>query len=307
MATLLAVAGALSSVELGPSSAGSVLAACRRFLPADLGFTALLVLAVLVAGLVVLSLLVRSLVRQLRGSRRYLTRLGPVAPTTTAGIPVVVFAAERADAFCAGYARPRIYLSSGALDALDGPELEAVLAHESHHRDRRDPLRLLVIRSLADALFFMPALRRVGSRYAALAELAADEAALGGRGACARGAGGRGAGALASALLAFARTRDADAVVGISPERADHLLGEAPPRWELPLSVFAGVLLTVAGVGALGPVAADLVSGSTLELPMLLAESCMVLLLLAPLAGAVLLLRRTKPWARVRRLARLGG
>lgn len=292
-ATLLAVAAAVSTVDVGSSSPGALLSACQRFLPRDLGWAAVLVLAVLVAGLVVFSLWIRSLARQLWSSRRYLSRLALVERAVVTGTPVVVFASHRADAFCAGYLRPRVYLSSGALDLLSRRELEAVLAHERHHRDRRDPLRLLLIRSLADALFFMPALRRLGDRYAALAELAADEAAI------RRG----GTDTLASAVLAFGGGAEAQVVVGISPERADHLLGATRPRWELPLSLFAGVLLTLAGVAALGVIAATAAAGATLDLPMLLAESCMIFMLLVPAAGAVALLRRVAPWGRGRRTA----
>src|SRR4051794_1375953 len=53
--------------------------------------------------------------------------------------------------------------------------LGAVLAHEEHHRTRRDPLRILVITCLADALFFLPAVARLRDRYVALVELRADD------------------------------------------------------------------------------------------------------------------------------------
>lgn len=281
-ATVLAVVAAVSTVELDSRSPGALLGACRQFLPAGLGWAAVLVLAVLVVGVLVLSLWIRSLARQLWGTRRHLSRLALVERAAVAGTPVVVFASARGDAFCAGCLRPRIYISTGALALLSRRELEAVLAHERHHRDRRDPLRLLLIRSLADALFFMPALRRLGERYAALAELAADEAAI----------RGGGAGTLTSALLSFGGGPGAHAVVGISPERADHILGATEPRWELPLSLFAGVLLTVTGIAALGAIAASAAAGTTVHLAMLLAGSCMILMLLVPVAGAVRLLRR---------------
>lgn len=114
---------------------------------------------------------------------------------------------------------------------LSHEELDAVIAHESHHARRRDPLRLLVARSVAADLFFLPVMRRLAERYAAMAELAADEAAVGAT---------RGPRALASALLAF-DAHPSPAVVGIAPERIDHLLGR-DVRWDLPtLTLLAGI------------------------------------------------------------------
>lgn len=284
-ATLLAVVAALSAVELSAPSPGALLDACRQALPAGLGWPAAVVLAALTAGGIVLLLFARSLARQLHARRRHLDRLAIQGRLAIAGARVLVFEGERPDAFCAGYLRPRIYVSRAVLELLEPEELEAVISHERHHRDRRDPLRLLVIRSLADALFFMPWLRRLGDRYAALAELAADEAAV----------RTKGAGTLASAMLAVGATKDPDVVVGLGPERADHLLGERCPRWELPVSLLAGALLTVAAVASLGVIAATATTGPPLQLAMLLAESCMVLMLALPLAAAALLLLRARP------------
>lgn len=59
-------------------------------------------------------------------------------------------------AFAAGLARPGIWLSAGLLALLDQVELAAVLRHERHHVRRRDPLRVLLARSVAHGLFFVP-------------------------------------------------------------------------------------------------------------------------------------------------------
>src|SRR4051794_29773313 len=63
-------------------------------------------------------------------------------------------------AFCAGYVRQRVYISTGALALLSEPELAAVRAHDRHHAASRDPLRLACARVCSHALFFLPALRR---------------------------------------------------------------------------------------------------------------------------------------------------
>lgn len=271
--TSLAVIAALASVKLTVPSPGALVEACTRVLPADLGWTALIVLALLVLGTVVAALWARSLFRQLRASRRYVRDLGPAHARRIAGTDVRVFHGGEVEAFCAGYLTPRIYVSTAALASLNTAELDAVLAHERHHRDRRDPLRLLVIRSLGAALFFMPALGRLTERYAALAELAADEAAV----------RAKDAPSLASAMLSFGEAKPSGVVVGIAAERVDHLLGAAP-RWELPALLLAAAAAAVGGLGMLAILAATAV-GAPMDLAMLMAESCMMLLAVAPLVA----------------------
>ncbi len=61
-------------------------------------------------------------------------------------------------ALCIGMLRPRIVVSTGLLGHLGREELAAVLAHEELHRRRRAPLRQLVARVTARALFFVPLL-----------------------------------------------------------------------------------------------------------------------------------------------------
>jgi Zn-dependent protease with chaperone function len=68
------------------------------------------------------------------------------------GREIVVVAGAAPIAFCSGLLRPRIFVSQGALRRLSAAELLAVVAHESHHADRRDPLRLLIGRALASLL-----------------------------------------------------------------------------------------------------------------------------------------------------------
>ena len=80
-------------------------------------------------------------------------------------------------AFCAGWLRPRVYVSTGGLSRLSPDELAAVLAHEHHHKALRDPLRLAVGAVLSQALFFLPVLRPLHERYGDVAELRADAAA----------------------------------------------------------------------------------------------------------------------------------
>ena len=79
-------------------------------------------------------------------------------------------------AFAAGLARPHIWLSSGLLALLDEPELAAVLRHERHHLHRRDPLRVLLARSLSHGMFFLPVAASLRDLYMDAKEREADAA-----------------------------------------------------------------------------------------------------------------------------------
>lgn len=117
---------------------------------------------------------------------------------------------------------------------------------------------------LADGLFFLPVLRRLADRYADLAELDADQAAM----------HRTGAGPLAAALL---RLSPASAVAGVAPEPVDGLLGH-PPRDELPVASLTPGLLGLAAILAAVATTADVTghAGITLNVPTLVAQGCMV-------------------------------
>lgn len=278
LALLLGAGGvALVGLDLRLPSAAAVAAACDRWLAAG-GPAALLTLTV--AALASASLVrgLRSAVRQVRASRRYLAAL-PIAREEVAvdGQPCSVIDSAAPQAFCAGYLRPRIYLSRGSLKRLAAGELEAVLAHERHHARRRDPLRLLLARALADALFFIPLLRRIGERYEALGELAADEAAVRRL---------ERPGPLASALIKFGDAGPERApVLAIAPERVDHLMGDPEAaRWQLPRLLTAGGALALLGLGLLFLLSWQLDPAP--QLPVLLAAGCMSGMIGGPIALA---------------------
>lgn len=262
----------LSRVSLALPSAAALLESCKSLIP-QLTFANLATLAVIGLGVTVIGFTADSAVRRVRASRRVVRGLQTVERRSTAsGSTVTIFQSSSAIAFCAGLVRPRLYLSTGALDVLNDDELAAVVAHERHHASRRDPLRLLVAGVISDGLFFVPALRRLADRYGDLAELAADRSAV--------RAHGDDPAPLASALLAFEQADPA--VVGIAPERVDHLLGDRP-RWGLPVALSVWAVVVLSGVGGLavhvqaGPAAA-------MNLPMLVAQSCMAIIVLLPLA-----------------------
>jgi hypothetical protein len=277
---------ALTGLELRVPSAAAIAAACDHGLEAG-GPAALLTLGATGLAGASLALGLRSASRQARASRRYLAALPHGAEAVEiGGERCRVVDSDAPTAFCAGYLRPHIYLSRGALAQLDPDELRAVVAHERHHARRHDPLRLLVARALAAALPFIPLLRRISERYEALGELAADEAAV-------RDLEGRGP--LASALLKFGEAEPQSApVVAIAPERVDHLIGDREAgTWRLPRWLAGRSALALAGLAVL--VVLSLQVEPSPQLPILLAAGCMAAMAGGPIAlaaGALVLSRR---------------
>jgi hypothetical protein len=155
-----------------------------------------------------------------------------------------------------------VYLSEGAVATLGAAELGAVVAHEGHHADRRDPLRILIARAIGDAY----ALRALPRREQALAELSADAAAV----------RTGGTAPLASALLAFPG--------GVAPERVDRLAG-ARPVGEVTASMVVAAGVVIAALG-LAIAAALLVPGHpSFCLPLASAPGWILVALTARLAA----------------------
>ena len=279
---LLAVSVAFRSLSFGEPSAVRLLQACREVVFSGETVISAAVLALTGIGLAVLGLAVRSTLHHCRAQRDALSRLQGQRETTYRGTPLIVFVHASPEAFCAGLLRPRVYLSSAALETVEDRQLLAVIEHEAHHCRRRDPLRILTVQVLSDSLFFLPVMRHLRERYCALVELAADEAAM------TVGAGRR---SLAAALLVFAE--GPTGVVGIAPERVDHLLGERP-RWELPVTLLAGALLTLAGLAAIAMTVAHTASPGGISVAALSAQACMIAMVVMPVMLGVTLVAITR-------------
>lgn len=284
-ATVAAGVLAATRIELTGPPLAAFAAACQRWLLPQFTTASLLVGALGGVSLAAVALCVRSAARQLLAARAFERGL-PVTGGLS-GLPRGWVVADRVpQAFCIGWLRPRIYLSQGALDVLDEAERDAVIAHERHHARRRDPLRLLLARSLGEGLFFLPVLRRLAQRYEDLAELAADEAAVN---------AARGTRPLASALLAF-DAHPGPAVVGIAPERVDSLLGR-PGRLELPARLLVGGLATIGALVTVTTVTAGAAARGAVDLPVVMAQACMLAMVAVALmlgAMGVLSVRRLR-------------
>jgi len=276
-AVIAILGAALSKISLAPPPVEELLAACGSLLPAELSPLAAALVGLAGLALIVLVRGIRSALVEARVQLGVRAGLRLAVEGELEGASVRLFPSSRPQAFCAGPLRPRVFLSAAARDRLSPAELRAVLAHEGHHVRRRDPLRLLVARILSDALFFIPALRRLERRYAELAELAADEAAV-------RAAGSA---ALASALLKLGARDYPEITIGLAPERVDHLCG-APTRWRLEPRVLVLSVLAVTGITGTA-LLAGVAGGARVEVLAVAVHSCMALMLAAALAFLVAL------------------
>jgi hypothetical protein len=254
----------------GASHQVSILGQTVSYPVANAEAVALVLLAAL--GAVVIVLALSAAVREGQRSGRFQRRLAAMNPQPLHGALVIADSSPRA--FCAGLLRPRVYVSSGAVAMLDEAALGVVLAHERHHADRRDPLRLAASRVLARALFFVPGVGDLADRQQALAELSADETAV--------DAIPEHRSALARAMLSFSDAPGAEGSGGVDPVRIDYLLGE-PPSWRFPALLFLAGCLIIALLGTVAWFAGQLASGSaTLALPFLSRQPCIVLLAAIP-------------------------
>lgn len=277
--------------DLTPPSGTEISEACQSWLSSG-GPAAVLGLSIiaLAIGLLVISL--RSLWGQVRASKRYVAGLQLGRSIDIDGATCERIDSAQALAFCAGCLRPRIYVSEGLIETLSEKELRAVVAHERHHLRRRDPLRRVVARALADGLFFVPLLRRTSERYAVLGELAADEAAVETL---------QDRRPLAAALLKLSdREALPYSVTGIDAERVDQLLGDPEAgRWQLPAGSASRSALAITGLAVFALVAGIVKPG--LGWPVLIAAACMALMVLGPIALVATALGLSRRALRARR------
>ncbi len=89
-------------------------------------------------------------------------------------VPVDQIDIPRPVALCHGLLRPRIIISTGLIETLDDEALSAVLAHETAHARRHDPLRLLALRVGTVAASLFPIIRPLAAHVRAETEWAAD-------------------------------------------------------------------------------------------------------------------------------------
>jgi Zn-dependent protease with chaperone function len=105
-------------------------------------------------------------------------RVSAAAERTGLSGRIDVIASAEPFSFTYGVGSGRVAVSRGLVEMVSDDELDAVLEHERYHVRNGDPLKILVTRTLTPALFLLPALRDLHSRYVAGRELAADRRAM---------------------------------------------------------------------------------------------------------------------------------
>jgi Peptidase family M48 len=280
--TAVTITTTLASVHHASAGARQVVLVGIRFTYPTVNAAEMLLLVLGIFAAAVIAAAVRAAWRQVNAHRRFMAVLQPVE-SLDRDPRVGVIRDPRPQAFCAGYLRPAVYVSHRTAELLGTAELDAVLAHEHHHRRVRDPLRIASGCVLSEALFFVPVLKPLCDRYADVAELSADRAAV-------RASAGREA-PLASALLAFDQSGP-PGTSGISPERVDSLLGE-PTRWRLPASLLAGSVTALSALtGVIWLISESARAHATFNLPIVSSRPCLVIMSIVPVAGCLRVLTR---------------
>ena len=275
----LAAAGVVGfSLALRAEPSGAV-EACHGFLADHLTIGWALVAGLAAVVAVVLARAFRTLRSHLHAHRQVARVLASLPTATLAGTTVRVLDDARPLAFCGGLLRPFVCVSTGALRLLRLDELRAVVAHEAHHADRRDPLRTLLLSVLTDALFFLPLLRALGERSRTVAELRADAAAVAAAGGDVR--------ALASALVVF-EDADPERAQVVEPERVDQLAG-VRSRWLPPLAPLLATFGALAAIAGMQLLAVEGTTGAAVAVDALGLQVCLLLLGAGTLASTAAL------------------
>jgi len=185
--------------------------------------------------------------RAARGTRRWHAAVLVFAGRRMAGRDAMILEQDRPAVYClpGSRRRQRIVVTTGALRALSGEDLDAVLAHERAHLHMGHH-RLLARSAVLMRSLPVPLFRHACREIAILAEMAADDAA----------ARAHGRPALAAALLRLARAGTPDATLGAgeydSVRRLQRLLAPPPPLglpWRLAgTGTAAGVLAVPAAL-----------------------------------------------------------
>jgi hypothetical protein len=176
----LMAAGGLPDDPIGACSTAVAAAAARLTTLGILAPAGILSVVLLAAGL--------ALTHQLVATRRLLRELLDVRVATPSAVrqaaasagltDLDVVADGRAFVFCYGYMAPRVCISTALCALLSNEELGAVLRHEAHHVRHRDPLRILVGRTFASGLFFLPAGGALRNGFLTGKEICADREAI---------------------------------------------------------------------------------------------------------------------------------
>ncbi len=175
LAVVLTVAGTLRLSGMFQdflSWCRSVVEGCLPYVSVDVLFFWL------TGGLIVTGLIYAGLKNTVEFLKGYINIMGLPLYSIPGSSVVLIRDDSTAVAFTHGLFRPRIYISTGLIKTLERDELLGVMYHEIHHRRRKDPLRILALSLLRDALFYLPVGGYLEERIRRLKEFEADRTAV---------------------------------------------------------------------------------------------------------------------------------
>jgi|GEM_PF-1650531 len=90
---------------------------------------------------------------------------------------VEVFTNNQPLAFCFGFAKPKIYLSTKMMSITSEKELHGVLVHEMHHLESKDNLTMMLAQIAESTFPFIPLISELVRNYRTEREISADQVA----------------------------------------------------------------------------------------------------------------------------------
>lgn len=129
-------------------------------------------------GIAALTLAVVTRAIQKWWAMRGIVRTLPVTASEVEGAAVQLFVSSKSIAFASGLRRPRIYLSTGALQHLSPGQLRAALLHERAHLEYSDTRTVFVLALSRALLGRMPVADAFICREQSRLELRADSRAI---------------------------------------------------------------------------------------------------------------------------------
>lgn len=114
-------------------------------------------------------------INTLRRTRRFISRIKRNAHEIVyAGAPVLQFRGEPCHAFTFGFWNPKIAVCAHCVETLPPHEFAAMVEHERHHAENRDPLKFFLVDALRYIFFFVPLIYTLRRWYHMVSELEAD-------------------------------------------------------------------------------------------------------------------------------------
>ena len=151
-------------------------------LPGNLGQISILVFftifAVITLKLVVTWIKTLRMKSHLHASLVYTDKIKQLIEKLNLQNKIFVYQNDQPSAFCFGFRNPKIYISTGLIQILSEPEIEAVLRHEKYHLENKDALVLFFV-SITQSVFpFFPIISDISKSHRIQKEIAADESVI---------------------------------------------------------------------------------------------------------------------------------